>query len=224
MPRPILLFDVNETLLDTHALSPDILRILGPGATVREWFTEVLLHALALNAAGDYRPLDEVAENVLRMSAAGRHRALADDDVHAVAHKLESLPSYPDVKPALGRLKDAGFRMATLSNSSKGALAAQIENARLGEYFDRNISVDSVRKFKPAPEPYHAAAGALGVDPGRGIMMVAAHGWDVYGALRAGLRAAFIARPGKGVIPVGPQPEIATADLGEFAEKLIAQS
>src|SRR5690349_9662500 len=111
MPRPILLFDVNETLLDTHALSPDILRILGPGASVREWFTEVLLHTLVLNSTGDYRPLGEVDEAVLRMSAAGRGRSLPDEDLHAVSHKLLSLPSHPDVKPALGRLKDAGFRM-----------------------------------------------------------------------------------------------------------------
>jgi 2-haloacid dehalogenase len=223
MPRPILLFDVIETLLDLHVLAPAIQRVLGPGASVREWFSEVLFYAQATNVAGDYRPLGETAMAVLRMSAAARQRKFGDEDVQAVANKLKSLPSHADVKPALGRLKDAGFRMATLANGNAEGLNAQIAYARLDEYFEKNISVDSVRKFKPAPEPYHAAAAALGADPGHGMMLVSAHGWDIYGALRAGLRAAFIARPGTALFPAGPQPELVAKDVRQLAETLITQ-
>jgi 2-haloacid dehalogenase len=51
------------------------------------------------------------------------------------------------------------------------------------------------------------AADALGVPVGQ-LRLVAAHGWDVAGALAAGCRAAFVARPGRLPDPVAPAPDL----------------
>jgi 2-haloacid dehalogenase len=65
------------------------------------------------------------------------------------------------------------------------------------------------------------AAESLGVEIEE-IRLVAAHGWDVVGALRAGCVAAFVARPGKALFPTAPPPDITGADLREVADRIVA--
>ena len=78
-----------------------------------------------------------------------------------------------------------------------------------------------VRVFGDAREPYHHAARDLGVEPA-GMRFVAAHAWDVYGAMRAGCAGAFDARPGQTLSPLAPPPDIVGRDLREVAERIIA--
>ena len=54
------------------------------------------------------------------------------------------------------------------------------------------------------------------------LRMIAAHAWDVPGALRAGCAAAFIARPGHALFPLGPRPDVVARDLPEAADRIIA--
>jgi 2-haloacid dehalogenase len=53
------------------------------------------------------------------------------------------------------------------------------------------------------------------------LCLVAAHAWDVAGALRAGCRAAFTARPGMVLDPLAPRPDVVGADLAEVATALL---
>jgi len=76
------------------------------------------------------------------------------------------------------------------------------------------------KRLKPAAEAYHMAAQRLGIQPGD-VRMIAAHAWDITGAIRAGCAAAFIARPGMVLDPAGEQPDIVAADLREAAEQII---
>ena len=54
-----------------------------------------------------------------------------------------------------------------------------------------------------------------------GVRLVAAHGWDIAGALAAGCRAAFVARPGAILYPHGPQPDVVAPDLAGVADALL---
>ena len=64
------------------------------------------------------------------------------------------------------------------------------------------------------------AASELGVEISE-IRLVAAHDWDVTGALRAGCRAAFVARPGMVLGPLAERPDISGRDLREVAEQIL---
>jgi 2-haloacid dehalogenase len=66
------------------------------------------------------------------------------------------------------------------------------------------------------------AAQRLGIAPGD-LRMIAAHAWDVTGAIRAGCAAVFIARPNMVLDPAGEQPDIVVRDLREAAEQMIAR-
>jgi 2-haloacid dehalogenase len=111
--------------------------------------------------------------------------------------------------------------MVTLTNSAPGVVQHQLNHAGLTAFFERAFSVDTVRRFKPAPEPYRFVARELGVETNM-LRMVAAHAWDVVGAMQAGCAAAFVARPGKVLYPLAPKPDIVGADLRAVAAQIVA--
>ena len=106
-------------------------------------------------------------------------------------------------------------------NSLEVVGEAQLSNAGIRGYFDGVISADSVRRLKPAAEPYHAVAKAFEVDIAD-VRLVAAHSWDVSGALAAGCRAAFVARPNMVLSPIGTQPDIVEPDIAGVVDRIVA--
>jgi 2-haloacid dehalogenase len=63
---PVLIFDVNETLLDLDALAPHFKRIFGRSTVLREWFAQLILYSEAITLTGDYVPFGELGGAVLR--------------------------------------------------------------------------------------------------------------------------------------------------------------
>ncbi|MEO8424238.1 MAG: HAD-IA family hydrolase, partial [Actinomycetota bacterium] len=116
-------------------------------------------------------------------------------------------------------LRSAGFPLATLTNSSHDLARAQLAHAGLTGWFDHVLSVEDVRRYKPAPEPYLMAAERLDVRP-EGLRMVAAHDWDVWGAMRAGCAAAYVAR-NQAPFMLGHAPDLVGPDLGAVVEAIL---
>jgi 2-haloacid dehalogenase len=123
------------------------------------------------------------------------------------------------VPDSLDRLSEAGFRLATLTNSTQEVAEAQIENAGLKDRFEQVLSADTAKRLKPAPAPYRMAARSLGIRE-REMRLVAAHAWDVAGALRAGCAAAFVAR--QPFDPLVERPDVFGVDLAEVVDAIIA--
>ena len=219
MPR-VLLFDVNETMLDLRALDPEFLRVFGDTAVRSQWFGQLLQSALVTIATDAYTDFGTIAGAALDMVAARRGVLLSPDDRKKILSGILTLPPYPEVRASLQRLRDEGFRLATLTNSTLKVAEAQMANSGLRDLFDAVLSADTARKLKPAPEPYHEAAKSLGVTT-REVRLVAAHAWDVAGALRAGCAAAFVARPGMVLDPLAPVPDVVGKDMNEVADKII---
>jgi 2-haloacid dehalogenase len=221
MSTRILVFDVNETLLDVSALESYFERAFGGGSACREWFATVLLYSEVATLAGPYADFSAIAGAALEMMAASRSVALRAEDRDHILAGMRSLPAHSDVREALWLLKDAGYRMVTLTNSAPAAARQQLTHAGLIDAFERVFSVDEVRRFKPAPEPYRFVARQLGVETSA-LRMVAAHAWDIVGAMQAGCAGAFVARPGKVLYPLAPPPDMVGADLGAIAEQIVA--
>jgi 2-haloacid dehalogenase len=221
LPDRICVFDVNETLLDLSALDPVFERIFGRAELRAPWFAQLLQLALTATVTGRYRPFGEHAMAALGMFAQLEGVELTDDHRQTVREAMASLPAHPDVRPALERLRDGGVRLATLTNSTQEVGERQVRGAGLRELFEAVLSADGVQRLKPAPEPYRFAAERLGVPLGE-VRLVAAHDWDVAGALAVGAQAAFVARPGKVLDPLAPKPDIVVDDFGALADRLLA--
>lgn len=216
----VIVFDVIETLLDLTALDEHFERVFRDGAARQQWFVQMLQLALVATITHAYTDFGSVGRAALDMVAASRQITLSDDQRRQILGAVRTLPPHPDVKDGLERLRSAGLRLMALTNSTAATAEAQLSYAGLRGYFEAVFSVDEVRRFKPAAEVYHMVAQHLGVEEDR-LRMVAAHDWDVTGALRAGLKAAFVARPGKVLNPLGGQPDIVGRDLREIAPLII---
>lgn len=220
MPR-VIVFDLMGTLLDLRALDSYFERFFGDAAVRNEWFTQTLQLAMAAVLTNAYEDFGVQADTGLEMTARHYKVSMLGEEKNLILSTLRKLRSYPEVAQNLQRLRDAGLRLATLTNSTAQAAEAQLTHADLRDHFEQVISADEIHCFKPSPEVYHQAARRLSVEPGQ-VRLVAAHDWDVTGALRAGCAAAFVARPGQVMNPFGPQPDIKGADLGEVAEQILA--
>ena len=219
--RHVLVFDVNETLLDLRALAAPFESVFGDGAIFSQWFGQVIQSALLTVVTGPYNDFGRVGRSALDMLAERRGLTLDDEQRDLILGTMRTLPPHPDVIPALEVLKDAGFRMAALTNSPPQVAEAQLNHAGLAPFLERIMSVDAVQSLKPAARVYEYAAEQLGVEPGE-MRLIAAHSWDVAGAMRAGCAAGFVARPGMVLDPLFPAPDVVAADLIGVAEKIIA--
>lgn len=219
--KKLIVFDVNETLLDLKALDPHFEQIFGDASVRTSWFSQVLRNSLVATITGQYDDFGKIAGTALDMTAQLHGVTLGDEERSAILGKIRSLPPHPDVNSGLEKLKTAGFRLFTLTNSPPRVVEAQLQNAGLTDFFEKSFSVDAIKKFKPNAEVYGMTAKELGVNADQ-IRLVAAHDWDVAGALLAGCAAAFIARPGHVLNPAMPAPDIVGRDLNEVAEKIIA--
>ncbi len=217
----VCVFDVNETLLDLGALDPHFEQVFGDAGVRRSWFLQVLQSAFVATITGAYSDFGAIGGAALDMTAEREGVRISAEDRRAILGGMRELPPHPEVPEALDGLRDAGLRLAALTNNTAEVAEAQLSNAGLSDRFEKILSADAVRRLKPAPEPYRAAAEALGVEASQ-VWLVAAHAWDVAGALRAGCDEAFVARPGMVLDPLAEPPNVVGTDLSEVAASIIA--
>ncbi len=218
--RRVCVFDVNETLLDLKGLDEHFVKIFGDTSFRKAWFAQFLQSALVSIATNSYRKFGDVGIGALEMLAARQGVTLTEDHRRLIRDGMQHLPAHPDVRDSLERLRTAGFRLATLTNSTMEVAEAQLKNAGIRDYFERVLSADTVKRLKPAPEPYRMAANSLGVGIER-VRLVAAHAWDIAGALRAGCAAAFVARAGMVLDPLFERPDVIGVDLREVTKGIL---
>lgn len=220
-PFSWVLFDLKGTLPDPSGIADP----LGGGDAERRLVAGAFHDALLLTVAdalsrGAYRPPPEYLRATLE-------RALRADgrDVDALDLAMEragTMEPFPEAGAALSRLRSADLRIGVLTNSTTAAAERALTAAGLREQLQIVIGSDKVQTFKPHPRVYDHAAERVEMQPG-GIVLVAAHGWDVMGAMRAGLRGAWVARSERWLVPVVPEPEVTGEDLEDGAKEIVAQ-
>jgi len=216
----VIAFDVNETLLDLRALDEPFEVLLGSASLRPQWFTLMLQLAFTGGLTGQYVDFTTAQRAALAMLAEREDVPLAAGDIDGLVNRMSSLPPHPEVPGALAALARTRLRLVALTNSVQPVAEAQLAAAGLSGSFEAVISADATGHLKPAPQPYHAVARRCGVPIGQ-VRLVAAHSWDIAGALSAGCQAAFVARPGMVLSPLGPRPAITGPDLAAVAEQII---
>jgi 2-haloacid dehalogenase len=219
---PLIVFDVNETLLDLGTMTPIFERVFGEKGAMRLWFDNLIMYSEALTLANAYVPFTDIGAAAMKMMADVRGIAITEADKKELTEKFSTMPPYPEVPDALRRLRESGFRLFTLTDNLIELQGRQLEHGKIIDLFERRFSADSVKRHKPAPETYAYVAKELGVQPSD-LFMIACHTWDNLGAKAAGWSAALIKRPGNDVLGVGPQPDIVGQDLSEIVTALMTR-
>jgi 2-haloacid dehalogenase len=223
MPVPtVVLLDVNETLADLEPLRARFEDVGAPDHLLEIWFTSTLRDGIALAAAGAYADFRTVALDVLH-GQLERAETLQRDPREAAEHILAGfaeLDVHPDVPDGVRRLAEAGVRLATLTNGAAEVAEKLLQRAGLAELVERFLSVEEVRRWKPAREPYLHAASELSVLPEQ-CVLVAVHPWDIDGAKRAGLQAGWLNRREVGYPAFFESPDATGVALGALAQVLV---
>ena len=127
-PR-VLVFDVNQTMLDLNALTPHFARVFGDAKALDDWFSLILQYSLVVTVTNPYSDVGTVGGAVLDMLAANKKVKMSPEDRTLILRGLLTLPAHPDVPESLKRLREAGIRMVALTNSGPTAVKSQLENA-----------------------------------------------------------------------------------------------
>ena len=219
---PLIVFDVNEALLDLGTMEPTFQRIFGDKSAMRLWFADLILYSAALTVAGVYVPFTDIGSAVMKMLADTRGIKINDNDKKELTDKFSTMPPHPEVPAALRKLRSAGFRLFCLTDNLLEVQTRQLTHGGIVDLFERRFSADGVKHHKPSPQAYAYVERELGVKPSQ-LCLIACHTWDTLGAVAAGWQGALIKRVGNDVLGVGPQPHIVGNDLDDVAEQLIAR-
>jgi 2-haloacid dehalogenase len=217
---PLIVFDVNETLLDLETMDPIFARIFADKSAMRLWFANLIMYSAALTVAGCYVPFTDIGAAVMKMLADTRGIKVNEADKKELTDKFSTMPPHPEVPGALRKLRDAGFRLFTLTDNLLEVQTRQLTHGGIVDLFERRFSADGVKHHKPSRQAYAHVEKELGVEPSQ-LFLIACHTWDTLGAVAAGWGAALIKRTGNDLLAVGPQPQFVGNDLNDVADQMI---
>lgn len=214
--RPeVVAFDVNETLLDLAPVRATLVEVGQPETLLPTVFARTLLTGFAAATTGTWCRFRDAFD-----SALAQESDLDADARVRVTEAFGELAPHPDVEPALRRLVDAGVRVVTLTHGSAGVAEAGLSRGGISPLVERTLSSEAIRAWKPSREVYLWAAGVCDVAPER-MALVAAHGWDVLGAQRAGLTGAWFPRSERVHPTVYEPPHVEAGDLLAAVDALL---
>jgi len=222
MQRPeVLFFDSNESMLDLSGMKPQVTEAFeGREDLMALWFSNMLFHSLVDTVTSNYHDFGTIGAACMQMVAEGHGIKLDKAKAKKAMAAMKTIPVWPDVPPALKKLKESGFRLYTFTNSAAPVIESQVKHNEIEQYFDGRLTTEGLNLYKPHTRSYHWAANEVGVPIGN-CMLLAAHGWDVTGATLAGMRAAFMKRPGKTLYPLGPEIELSGPNMTAIVEQLM---
>ena len=221
MKQTVILFDINETVLNLCALRPKFESAFGDERFTDTWFS-MLLHTSTVSMITDVKTdFATLSKITLEALAAKVGLQLSSETIGNILEEFANLPAHDDIKPALSTLRKAGFKTVAFSNSSLSLITKQIANAGLNDYFDEIVSVEEAGTFKPTSKAYEFVSQKLSKDVSD-LRLVATHDWDTHGAMCAGLESAYINRSGAKYNPLYKQTEITGVTMMDVVDQIIA--
>ncbi len=212
-------FDAYGTLFDVHSAAARCREALGTkcDAVSQLWRQKQLEYTWLRSLMGRHEDFWQVTSDALDYAFAAHD--IADPDLRARLMQLYlDLDAYPDARPALERLREAGMKCAILSNGSPTMLTAAVKSGGLTGLFDAVLSVETVQVFKPHPTVYQIAVNSLGVSA-PAITFMSSNAWDIAGASVFGLHTVWVNRAGQPPegLPGKPSAEVRSlTDLPEL--------
>jgi 2-haloacid dehalogenase len=180
-----------------------------------EWRLRQFEYAWLRLLSGTYADFWQVTQDALVFAARKLKLELDPDKRAELMNSFLALVPWPDVVPALDSLAKSGLRLVLLSNLTPRMLEANLARSGLSARFDRVLSTDRARTYKPDPRAYRLGSEALGLRPEE-ILFVAHAGWDAAGAKAFGYPAFWVNRSGLPPEELGALPDAEGRDLSDL--------
>ena len=170
------------------------------------WRTRQFEYTWLRTLGGQYADFWHVTEDALMFAAKSMKIELSPERRDRLMQTYLELKAWPDVLPALRQLRDAGLRMAFLSNLTAPMLDAVVRNSGLEGLFEDHLSTDRVQAFKPDSRAYQMGLDAFGLKKEE-IVFAAFAGWDAAGAKWFGYPTFWVNRAKAGLEELGVAPD-----------------
>jgi len=169
-----------------------------------------------------YADFRQIAEESLRFACAGKGLDARPEAIEAMVGAFSALKIWPDSARALTRMREAGLRLAYVSNLTEAMLRASDEASGIAPLFEHRLSTDRVQASKPDPRAYAMAETAFGL-PREQVLFAAFGGWDYAGAKSFGLQTFWVNRFGLPRENLGVTPDGEGRMLTDLADYAIAR-
>ncbi len=189
----IIFFDVVETVFSLAPLEDKLTELNLPPGTDRLFFAQLLRDAFALSASGVFHPFPDIAKGTLTVLLHSLGREADETTLKEILGVFSQLPAHQDVKPALERAKNSECQAVLLTNGSRANTEKLVRDNGLEHLVDDIVSVEDVSIWTRQTELYRLAALKHSCAPANALL-VAAHAWDVHGAIQAGFHGVWIQR------------------------------
>ena len=137
---PMIVFDVNETLLDLETMEPTFQRMFGEKNVMCLWFANLILYSAALTVADCYVPFTDIGAAVMKMLADTRGIKFDEKDKGEITERFSTMPPHPEVPAALRKLQNAGFRLFNLTDNLLEVQTRQLALGDIVDLFERRFS------------------------------------------------------------------------------------
>jgi 2-haloacid dehalogenase len=190
-------FDAYGTLFDVFSVGALCEQFFPNHGTklAQLWRAKQLQYSLLRSLMGRHRNFWQLTEDGLVCACKSLGLELTLDRQRRLMEAYLILDTFPDARPGLEALKQAGVRLAILSNGEPKTLRAIAQHAGILPLFDEIISAEEVGTFKPSPLVYNIASARMSV-PAGDIGFVSSNSWDIAGAGSAGLMTFWVQRGG----------------------------
>src|SRR5499433_553222 len=146
-------------------MEPVFARIFSEKRAMRLWFANFIMYSAALTVAGCYVPFTDIGAAVMKMLADTRGIRIGDTDKKELTERFSTMPPHPEVPAALRKLRNAGFRLFTLTDNLLEVQTRQLEHAGIADLFERRFSADGAKHHKPSRQAYAYVERELGAEP-----------------------------------------------------------
>ncbi len=215
-PPEVLIFDAYGTLFNVSGIRQRLETHFGAHAPALDqvWRQKQLEYTWLRGMMGTYLPFSRVSRDALAFACQQAGLPLTSTMTDDLMEHYNYLPVFPEIPAALAKLSRS-CRLAILSNADPAMLDAAVDHSNLRQFFDRVLSVDAIRRFKPHRSVYEMPARELEVTQQQ-MAFVSANTWDVAGAKSAGLRAIWVQREDKPMDKLGQLPDHRIGGLDEL--------
>ena len=219
-------FDAYGTLFDVYSIGVLAEKLFpGEGAQLATiWRDKQIEYTRVRTLSDKYANFWQVTVDALTYSCEFLNLDLTEASRDRLMRQYAELSAFPENVEQLMRLREAGITLSVLSNGTPWMLEQAMEASGLAEYFEHILSVESVKRFKTAPEAYQMGPDALG-SKATNILFVSSNCWDICGATWFGYRTIWLNRYGLPLDRLGVKPHrigSSLQDVADFALELNA--
>jgi 2-haloacid dehalogenase len=216
MPIRAYAFDAYGTLFDVHAAIGRHRAAVGEDADALSalWRAKQLEYSWVRTLMGRYRDFWSLTQEALDFALA-RFPNVDKSLRPALLDAYWRLEAYPDVLPALGRLRRMGHQIAIFTNGTRAMAEAAASASAVLPFVDIVVSVEDVGAFKTTPAVYQRLCDRLDM-PAREICLVSSNRWDIAGGVAFGLRSVWVNRTGMPDEYFDAQPDKDVRSLAEI--------